>query len=105
MKKIYLLFTFIIYNLCVEAQTNYGPIISAMGNAGVALQNVWSIQKNQAGIAELKKPELAMAYEKKYGISNYNTKSLVFAFPLKNYVLGTSFQNYGVESYKESKIS
>jgi len=105
MKKIYLLFTFIIYNLCVEAQTNYGPTISAMGNAGVALQNVWSLQKNQAGVAALKNPEIAVAYENKYGISNFDTKSLVFAIPLKNYVLGTSFQTYGVESYKESKTS
>lgn len=105
MKKIYLLFACIIFNLCVEAQSNYGPTISAMGNAGVALQDIWSAQKNQAGIATLKNPKIAFAYNNEYGISNFNTKSVVFAFPLKNYVLGAGFQTYGVENYNETKSS
>jgi hypothetical protein len=105
MKMIYLLFACIIFNLCVEAQTNYGPIISAMGNAGVAIQNIWSVQKNQAGIAVLKDPKIAFSFKNEFGIANYDTKSAVFAIPVKNYVLGAGIQTYGVENFIETKTS
>ncbi|MEO5911704.1 MAG: hypothetical protein ABIP95_12495 [Pelobium sp.] len=89
------------YNL--NAQVIYGPRITAMGNAGVAVVDIWSVQKNQAGIAGLKRPELSVAYENRFGLTELSTKSAAFAIPIKNYAIGASFQSFGVDAYHEVK--
>ncbi len=103
MKKFYTLILFLISYLCVDAQTNYGPRITAMGNAGVALQDVWGVQKNQAGIASLKNAVLSVGYENRFSIKELGTQSAIFVLPIKNYTIGASFQSYGVNAYKETK--
>ncbi len=96
---LYLIFTF--FN--AQSQINYGPRITAMGGAGVALQDVWSVQKNQAGIAALKTPTASLAYENRYLIKEISTKSAAFAIPVSKYVIGAAFQSYGVNAYNETR--
>lgn len=96
---IFLLFTF----LNAKSQINYGPRITAMGGAGVALQDVWSVQKNQAGIAALKSPMASLAYENRFLIKEISTKSGAFVLPINKFVLGAAFQAYGVNAYNETR--
>lgn len=103
MNKFYLFLVFFLAGTNLIAQVNYGPRITAMGSAGVAVVDVWSVQKNQAGIAGLKRPELSVAYENRFGIKELSTKSAAFAIPIKNYTIGASFQSYGVDAYHEVK--
>ncbi len=103
MKNFYLLFIFLLLHIGLRAQENYGPKITALGTAGVALQDVWSAKKNQAGIALLKNPSISAGYENKFGLKELSTKSAVFALPLKNINIGAAFQSYGVDSYNEVK--
>ena len=103
MKRFYFLIIFIVSNFQLQAQKNYGPRITAMGGAGVALQDVWSAQKNQAGIADLKKAIISAGYENRFGVKELSTQSAVFAIPIKNYAIGASFQSYGVDAYNEVK--
>ncbi|MBD3749502.1 MAG: hypothetical protein IE931_08400 [Sphingobacteriales bacterium] len=98
------IFFFIVYQN-VLAQLNSGSRLTALGNASVAMEDVWSATANQAGLAALAHPEIAAAYENRFGLQELSTKSAVFAIPIKNYVLATSFISYGVESYSESKSS
>lgn len=105
MKKLSALILFFILCQDVSAQFNNGPRLTALGNASVALQDVWSATANQAGLAALANPEIAAAYENRFGLQELSTKSAVFAIPIKNYVLAASFISYGVESYTESKSS
>ncbi|TAF45922.1 MAG: hypothetical protein EAZ51_05210 [Sphingobacteriales bacterium] len=101
LNKLLVVLSFLCLN--AKAQVNTGPRITAMGGAGVALQDVWAAQKNQAGIALLTKPIASLAYENKFLIKEISTKSAVFAIPIKKYVLGASFQNYGINAYRETQ--
>lgn len=103
MKNFYVLIVCLILHLGLKAQENYGPKITALGTAGVALQDVWSASKNQAGIAALKHPTISAGYENRFGVKELSTKSAVFALPIKNYSIGATFQSYGVDAYKEIK--
>lgn len=105
MKKLSTLVFFFVFCQNVLAQLNNGPRLTALGNASVALEDVWSATANQAGLAGLEKPELSASYENRFGIQELSTKSAAFVLPIKNYVLAASFISYGVESYTESKTS
>lgn len=103
MKNFYLFFICLILHIGLRAQENYGPKITALGTAGVALQDVWSAKKNQAGIAALQNPTISAGYENRFGVKELSTQSAVFALPIKNYTIGAAFQSYGVDSYNEIK--
>lgn len=104
--KQYVLALFLIYSsLSSKSQINYGSKITAMANAGVSLQDVWSAQKNQAGIALIDKPIASVAYENRFLIKEIATKSAVFALPINKYVLGAAFQSYGISAYSETRTS
>lgn len=101
--KVIILLLLFVANLNAQ-EINTGARINAMGNSGVALQDVWSLQANQAGIAALENPVVSIAYQNNYLNTDIATQSAVVAFPLKNNVFGASFQNYGVDAYSEQKI-
>ncbi|MBK0383018.1 hypothetical protein I5M32_08605 [Pedobacter sp. SD-b] len=103
MGKFYLLLFFVFIFISARAQDNNGPRITALGNAGVALQDVWSVKSNQAGIAGLKRAFLAAGYENKFGVKGLSNQSAVFSIPVKDYALGASFNSYGVSDYNEIK--
>jgi hypothetical protein len=103
MKRVSLFFYFVFVFSVTQAQVNSGPRITAMGGAGVALQDVWAMQKNQAGIALVPKPVVSLAYENRFLMKEISTKSAVFAIPVGKYVVGASFQAYGVSAYKETQ--
>ncbi len=89
---------------CLHAQEiNSGPRITAQGNAGVALQDIWCLQSNQAGIASIHKPIVAFACESNFFNSGIGTQSAVFAIPYHQNVFGLSLQNYGFSEYSEQK--
>lgn len=103
MKKFYFFIFLGLLNLELKAQENYGPKITALGNAGVAIQDVWSAKKNQAGLAGITKPTISAGYENRFGVKELSTQSAVFALPIKSYTIGAAFQSYGVDSYNEVK--
>lgn len=103
MIKLYFLSVFLFFSHTGFSQILYGPKITAMGNASVALQNVWSNNSNAAGIAAIENPTFALGYENRFSVKELSSKSVVGVFPIKNYRLGASFQSYGNSSYSLSK--
>lgn len=101
MKFCTLIFSLISFS--VSAQLSSGARIVAMGNAGVAMQDVWSLIGNQAGIAGIDKPIISAGYEQRFLDKDLNAQSLVIVFPIKNSVFGASFQKYGISSFNEQK--
>ena len=75
-----------------------------MGNAGVAIQDVWSLTTNQAGIAAFKKPIVGAGYEQRFLDKDLSAQSLVLILPVKNGVFGASFQKYGISAFNEQKV-
>lgn len=103
MTRFYLSLLCLFIPIALKAQENYGPKITALGTAGVAVQDVWSASKNQAGTALLTRPTVSAAYENRFGLKELSNKSAVFVLPLKNYRVGASFNSYGVDAYNEIK--
>jgi len=72
-----------------------------MGSAGTALQDVWSLQQNSAGAASIEHAIFALGYEQHYLDPELSTQNAVLGLPVKNHVLGLSFQRYGIPEYVE----
>lgn len=103
MIKFYTILIFILCSKTVFTQTLNGPRIQAMGNAGVAIQDIWTLKNNAAGITSLENITFALAYENRFSVKELSTKSAAIAIPLKKYTLGASFQSYGSPVYQELK--
>lgn len=106
MKHFYL-GAFILLSLANPSQSqeiNLGPRATALGNTGVALQGVWSLQSNQAGMAALKSPVASISYQNNFINPELRTQSAVAAWPIKRNTLGLSMQSYGFSAYSEQKI-
>ncbi len=103
MKKFYLSLLCLLLQIGLKAQENYGPKITALGTAGVAIQDVWSASKNQAGIAAVKNPTISAGYENRFGLKELSNKSAVFVLPINNYSIGANFNSYGIDVYNEVK--
>lgn len=102
MDKIYIIFfSFFIFNSTFSQIK--GPRITALGNTGVALQDVWSSKSNQAGLMGMEAAVFSAGYENRFSIRELSTQSAVAAIPLKNIVLGASFQRYGNNEYSDIK--
>ena len=103
MKHLYGILFLISFN--ASAQINPGARFTAMAGTGVSLQDVWSIQQNQAGLAGMKKISIAVAYEKPFAGYELSTQSAILVLPLNKNVFGISFQRYGFSSYTEQRTA
>ncbi|HEY0054745.1 MAG TPA: hypothetical protein VGB63_05270 [Pedobacter sp.] len=107
MKRFYLSALFMLFGFTTflySQEMNLGPRITAMGNTGVALQDVWSLQSNQAGVSEIKNFTASACYQNSYLNQELSTQSAVVAYSTGRNILGISFQNYGFSAYSEQKI-
>jgi hypothetical protein len=100
---------YILYFLCIIpldllGQVNPGPRITALGSAGSALQDIWSMQANQAGIVAQQRLSIATAYESGFLNPDLSKESLVIVYPNKRNAFGLSFQNYGFSAYNEQRL-
>jgi len=86
------------------AQNSLGPRLTAMGNNGAAVTDVWALQANPAGIASLTRPTVSINYIKHLFSDEISTQASVFVLPIKNDFIGASFQRYGFAEYNESKV-
>jgi len=98
------LYFLLISPLSLLGQVNPGPRITALGMTGVALQDAWSLQSNQAGLAAIKKPVASAAYKSEFFNPDLSTQSAVIVYPDKGNVFGLSFQKYGFSAYNEQRI-
>ena len=97
-----LICTFLALN--VSAQLSLGPHAVALAKTGIVLQSEWSAINNQAGIATVKKPVVAIAYEQRFSDKDLNAQSLVLVYPFGKHVFGLSFQKYGISAFNEQKV-
>lgn len=104
--RLCIIFIFICCNGLVLAQSMAaGPRITALGSNGAALQDVWSLQSNQAGIAALKRPTASVSYQREYLNPDLNSKAAVLVYPFRHNVLGIGLHSFGFSAYNEQKAS
>lgn len=86
-------------------QVNPGARLTALGSSGVALQDLWSVRKNQAGLSDVDKIVAAINYEQRFLDQHISAQSALFIYPgLKN-VFALAFSRYGFAVYNEQQVS
>ena len=104
MSKYLNLFLILIISVKVcTGQTNFGPRLTAMGNNGAAVKDVWGAEANPAGITDLKNATIALNYAKYLFDSELSRQAIAFVLPMQNNYLGFNFQRYGISEYNEIK--
>ncbi len=76
---------------------------SALGGASVCVSNLWSVQNNQAGLANLKTMEFGIFSERRYLLQQLSNNSAAFAMPTKLGTFALNFSRFGYTHYNESK--
>lgn len=105
MKIVFTVFILLLFLIgkCSLAQNNFGARLTAMGNNGAAVSDIWSIEANPAGIAKLVKPTIAANYIKLLIDNDLSKQGVVFVLPSKKNFIGFSFNRYGISEYNEIK--
>jgi hypothetical protein len=75
-----------------------------MGNASVALHDIWAIQNNMAGLAYFEHPAVAFSYQDFFLVNELGIKSGAFVMPTRSGAFGLNFNYFGYSQYSESKI-
>ncbi|NQY10262.1 MAG: hypothetical protein HRT71_12215 [Flavobacteriales bacterium] len=78
---------------------------SAIGNASVALIDLWCINNNQAGLALINHKTIGLTVNNKFLISKLNNTSLGIALPTNSGTFGFSASFFGYSLYNENKFS
>lgn len=85
------------------SQHNYGPRLTAMGKNSAAVNDIWSIEANVAGITSSQHPSIAVNYVNYFFGPEISQQGFAFLLPIKNNYLGISLQRYGITEYNEIK--
>lgn len=83
------------FRLC--GQTFNGAPLHGMGNTGLAVESIYSITNNTAGIGNLPSLRLAVAYQPHYMTNKLRTQAVYIAVPTPQIgVFGFGIRNYGI---------
>ncbi len=87
---------------------NYGYLAGArsagLAHSSVALEDVWACHHNQAALAWLERPEMAISYENRYFLQDLAIGNAAFAYPSQWGTMGVSLSYFGFDLYNQTKI-
>jgi len=81
-----------------------GARSDAMGKSSVALIDIWGGYHNQAILAKLKNKSFGAYYENRFETKELSTKAFHFNYPTKQGSFSLTYNQFGFNLYKESKI-
>ncbi len=81
-----------------------GARAAGMGRCSVALSGIWSIQNNQAGMANTEHIAAALNYGNMFLTKETATDNVALIVPVKYGVAGISFNYFGYRLYNEMKV-
>lgn len=96
-------FFFLLATLSLSAVAQTGARLTSMAHSAVALQDVWSIKHNQAGLCGIEKPIFALGATPNFGDELY-TQSFAAILPYRDMVFGLGIQRYGITEYNENTV-
>ncbi|MGV3764215.1 hypothetical protein [Parapedobacter sp.] len=86
------------------AQTYVGPSQQAMGQAGTALEGIYSITANPAGLAGLEHIALSIGYQRHFFSADITTEAALLGIPTALGTWGLVVRRYGMErAYQDTK--
>ncbi|HXI00793.1 MAG TPA: hypothetical protein VNI52_11045 [Sphingobacteriaceae bacterium] len=96
---------FIICSFSASGQVNPGARLTALGSSGVALQDYWSSQSNEAGLTEVNTIVAAINFQQQVIDQDISTQSALIIYPALKYVFALTFSRYGFSAYNEQLVS
>lgn len=83
-----------------------GAKSASMGNASVAMVDLWASYNNQAGLAFLEAPELGAFFENRFLMQELNAQGLAYAMPFKKMggTLGINLYRFGYSNFNDNKL-
>lgn len=92
----FLILFFILSTGKLHAQMNSGARFMGMANVGTALEDVYSLGSNQAGIASLKRSKLALAFQEHNHPTNVRSVAVFLVFPSYIGIVGLYANRYSL---------
>ncbi|MBN2669552.1 MAG: hypothetical protein JXR60_10020 [Bacteroidales bacterium] len=77
---------------------------NGMGNSSMALSQVWSVNYNTAGIANLKQAEIGIYYTNRFLMQELSSQSFVAVLPSKFGNWGVEIDHFGYQIHNETQI-
>ena len=105
--KKYGLFLLIIFSLSSLGQNipfENGGKNNGVGNSSIAIAQIWSINNNQAGLAYLKNPEIAIYYTNRFLLKELSSQSIAYAYPSSFGTWGIAMDYFGYTQHSEFQI-
>lgn len=87
----------------VYGQNNQGSRLTAMANNGTAVEDIWSVQANPAGITKILSTAFQFNYQKYWLAKDLSSQALALVLPLRSKAIGLNLQRYGIATYHEIK--
>ncbi|MCY1518931.1 hypothetical protein D9M68_536660 [compost metagenome] len=102
MKKLFILGVCLLTSISAFAQLIPGPRLAAMGLRQPAIQDIWGVAGNPAGLLPLPAPTIQISQQFFFS-TLLRQQAIAFVLPLNRSGLGLYLQRYGIPEYIEFK--
>ena len=102
-KQFYLFTVGMLWINILFAQTNLGARLTAMGNNGAAVKDIWGVAANPAAIGNISHPTFQLTHQEHFFTKAVSNQALAFAFPINRQIIGVNLQRYGISEFQNIK--
>ncbi len=82
-----------------------GSRFQSLAGASVALPGCWSVFGNQAGLAEVRRPEVGGGFQNRFLVDELSTRSGMAVLPVQSSVFAVSFCQFGRIPFRQEKMA
>lgn len=105
-ERIFLMIIFIFslqFSFC-QGWLPMGSRSHALGNASVAIDDIWAYHHNPANLVSVKKMGFGLSYENRFLLKELQSQGFVVALPLKVGVISLGLQSFGFKNFRTNRL-
>ena len=105
-KRIFLMTIFIFslqFSFC-QGWLPMGSRSHALGNASVAIDDIWAYHHNPANLVSVKKLGFGLSYENRFLLKELQSQGFVVALPIKVGVISFGLQSFGFKNFRTNRL-
>jgi long-subunit fatty acid transport protein len=76
----------------------------ALGNASVAIDDIWAYHHNPANLVSIDKISFGLSYENRFLLKELQSQGFVFAMPMKVGVISVGAQTFGYKNFRTNRV-